>query len=144
MRQSTWPDIMSLPNTCIIKSFQTSMGVMACTRFWCQGRKVYNKESEMFLLDAACPLVLFFIPTKCYQNISKGIKVMEPTSMHLRNGGTDNMLVAISPPHPTPTYRSGNKIGDQTCQDKFLSLWNNIKQFKVSYQNYLEDLLQWA
>ena len=41
-------------------------------------------------LDATCLLVLLFIPTKYYQNMSKGIKVMEHTRVHVRmDGQTD-------------------------------------------------------
>ena len=35
-------------------------------------------------MKMACLLVLLYIPTKFYQNMSKGIKVMERTMMHLR------------------------------------------------------------
>ena len=36
-------------------------------------------------------------------------------------------------------YRKFKNAGDQTCQDKVLSLWKNIKhKMKVSYQNFLK------
>ena len=71
-----------------------SMGVMAWTRFWLQGRWLHNKDSESCLSCMWCLLVLLYIPSKYYQNMSKGIKVMERTRMHRQ---TDAMLIAISP-----------------------------------------------
>ena len=65
----------------------SSMGVIACTGFRLQGRRVYNgkKSAELFLLHMTCLLVFLCIPTKYYQNTSKGIKVMARTSMRLRS-----------------------------------------------------------
>ena len=46
--------------------------------------------SWVFLLHVTRLRALFYIPTKYYQNISKGIKVIEHTRMHLRtNRQTD-------------------------------------------------------
>ena len=60
-----------------------STGVMACTRFLLQGDN-YIMKTESSLLHATHLLVLLFIPTKYYQNMSKGIKVMERTRMSLQ------------------------------------------------------------
>ena len=44
-------------------------------------------EQRKSVLQATGLLVLLFIPTKYYQNISKGIKVTECTKMRLRTEG---------------------------------------------------------
>ena len=55
-------------------------------------------KTESSLLHAACLLVLLYILTEYYQNMSKGIKIMEPTRMRLRPDIlTDARLIAISP-----------------------------------------------
>ena len=70
-----------------------SMGVMACTRFLLQGDNYIRKIMRVVslaceaptgpLLHATCLLVLAYIPTKYYQSMSKGIKIMECTRMRL-------------------------------------------------------------
>ena len=57
----------------------------------------------MSLLHVTRLLVLLYIPTKYYQNMSKGIEVMECTRMHLQTDGrhADRYIPR--------TYRSGDK-----------------------------------
>ena len=82
---------MSLPN--IIKLSQAVWELWPAQDFSFRGCK-YIMKWELSLLQVTCLLVLLlFIPTKYYQNTSKGIKVMECTRMPLRtNGPTDGGL----------------------------------------------------
>ena len=60
-------------------------------------------ETELFLLHVTHLMVLLHILSKYYQNMSKGIEVMERTRMRLRTDGrhADRYIPRI--------YRSGDK-----------------------------------
>ena len=53
-------------------------------------------------MHATCLLVLLYIPTKYYQNMSKGIKVKERTRMRLRTDGHHADHYTSPPPPPLP------------------------------------------
>ena len=71
--------------------------------FGFRGDNYIKKKWELTLLHATRLLVLLYIPTKYYQIMSKGIKVLEGTRMRLR---TDRCHADRYIPR---TYLSGDK-----------------------------------
>ena len=75
-------------------------------------------------------------PTPYYQNMSKGIEVMEHTRMRLQTGA---ILIAISPP-PPPTPHPPKPIGREIKIAKCLkhNIWLNYVAKALSYnQNFI-------
>ena len=81
MLHAYWSSSSSLLN--IIKLSRTTWELWPAQDFGFSGDN-YIIKTELSLLHATCLLVLLYIPTKYYRNISKGIKVMERTRMCLQ------------------------------------------------------------
>ena len=64
-------DLIYVP-TKYYQIISNSMGVMACTRFWFQGRE----KQELSFLHATFLLGLIYVPTKNYQIISNSMGVI--------------------------------------------------------------------
>ena len=68
---------------CIINLYQTVWELRHAQDFNFRGDN-YIMKKELSLLHVTSLLVLLFIPTKYYQSMSKGIKVMERTMIVYR------------------------------------------------------------
>ena len=84
MGHAYWSSSSSLPN--MIKLSQTVRELWSAQGFGFRGYN-YIMKIELSLLHVTCLLVLLYIPTKYYQNMSKGIQVMELTRMCLLTDG---------------------------------------------------------
>ena len=82
------------------------------------GGDKYITRTVSYLLHATRLLVLLFIPTKYYQIMSKGIKVMECTRM---DGQTVAMLIAISPEPASTDGRTDSRHADRYIPRTYLS-----------------------
>ena len=97
-----------------------SRGVMACTRFWLQGRYLHLQSGSC--LSCTWHAYWSSIPTKYNQNMSKGIKIIWSIQGCVY-GQTDTMLIALS---PEPIGR-GIKI-DEICP---LAIQNQISTISM-------------
>ena len=78
----------------IFSNYHKQYGSYGLHKISASGELLHNEANESCSLHATRLLVLFFIPTKYYQSMSKGIEVMEHTRMRLR---TDAMMIALTP-----------------------------------------------
>ena len=80
-----WSSSSSLPN--IIKLSQTVWELWPAQDFGFRGDNLHNKEVRLSILHATRLLVLLYIPTKYYQNMSKGYGAHNDASMDGRTDG---------------------------------------------------------
>ena len=96
----------SSPLSYIIKLSQTVWDLRSAQYFRFRGDNYITKKWELFFLHETRLLVLLFITTKYYQNMPKGIKVLEHTrcisDFHFRDGRKlHNEASELSPLHTT-------------------------------------------
>ena len=102
-----WSSSSFLPN--IIKLSQTVWELWPAQDFGFSGDNYIRKTVRVVFLHTTHLLVLLYIPTKYYQSMSKGIKVMECTRMRLQyfcfwgDNYITNKVRVVSLAQDTPT-----------------------------------------